>query len=335
MSKYTKPDVSKVWAEAGSKTKPLDSKINTGWVVEKPKFENMNWLQNRQDSYLRYVNQLGIPEWDDKTEYIATQSYVQGTTTGSVYRCVTTHGGLGGSPQNPEADTTDTYWALAFDVAGSAAAVQTQVTALQTAYPDLTGVNAGTARTNLSVYSKSYIDALFAAIPSRTGEIALCGGNTPKVGTLQLKGQLVSRTTYAGLWAYAQTSGNITANDAAWSATTTPGSFSPGDGSTTFRLPDYRGLGVRGWADDGATDAGRAIGSFQDGKGDSLTVETRVSSLGGAIPPQTITIPTNGTYTGWFNSGDANSAADVDMRWKANGSDTTMKNLAAMYVIYT
>ena len=41
------------------------------------------------------------------------------------------------------------------------------------------------------------------------------------------------------------------------------GAFSTGDGSTTFRVPDLRGIFVRG-IDDGANiDAGRTIGSEQ------------------------------------------------------------------------
>lgn len=177
MAKYIKPDVSKVWADTGTKTKPLDSKISTGWVVEKPKFENMNWLQNRQDSYLRYLNQLGIPEWDDKTQYIAGQSYVQGTTTGNVYRCVTTHGGIGGSPQNPEADATDTYWALAFDVAGSSAEVASDLASLQEAYTNLTGVNPASARGNLSVYSVNEVDTALGKAANGDCRLALVGSD--------------------------------------------------------------------------------------------------------------------------------------------------------------
>jgi hypothetical protein len=87
--------------------------------------------------------------------------------------------------------------------------------------------------------------------------------NSAPIGWLPRNGALISRTTYAALWAFAQASGNITASDAAWSATTA-GQFSPGDGSTTFRLPDDRGEFIRSWDNGrGVYDSGRAIGSDQ------------------------------------------------------------------------
>lgn len=54
-------------------------------------------------------------------------------------------------------------------------------------------------------------------------------------------GQLVNRTDWPELWAWAQKTTPIT--DAAWLADVTKrGSYSTGDGSTTFRLPDWNGV---------------------------------------------------------------------------------------------
>ena len=100
---------------------------------------------------------------------------------------------------------------------------------------------------------------------SLTGIVAMlpvAAGNVPPLWLIA-DGSLVSRTTYAELWAFANASGNITASDGAWSAATTPGSFSPGNGSTTFRLPDLRGLFIRGLDDGAGIDSGRTIGSHQ------------------------------------------------------------------------
>ena len=58
-----------VWANNGNIEVPSSEKVELGWVVEKPLNEQMNWLQNRQDSMLQYINQHGIPEWDNRTEY--------------------------------------------------------------------------------------------------------------------------------------------------------------------------------------------------------------------------------------------------------------------------
>lgn len=94
---------------------------------------------------------------------------------------------------------------------------------------------------------------------SRTGDIVFIPASVPKPGTLKLNGTLLSRASYPELWAYAQTSGNMAANDGAW----TSGQFSPGDGITTFRIPDWRGYVPRAWDDGRGIDTGRAIGTTQ------------------------------------------------------------------------
>lgn len=65
-----KPDMNYgVWAEGGNIEIPSSEKVEEGWVVEKPLNEVMNWVQNRQDKMLKYLNQRGIAEWDIRTEY--------------------------------------------------------------------------------------------------------------------------------------------------------------------------------------------------------------------------------------------------------------------------
>ena len=90
------------------------------------------------------------------------------------------------------------------------------------------------------------------------GEIVMAAGNTPTPGTVAANGALLSRAAYAALWAYAQASGNLAASDGAWAS----GQFSPGDGSTTFRIPDGRGVFLRGWDNGRGLDPGRTIGSY-------------------------------------------------------------------------
>ena len=61
MSIIPKPDMSYgVWAENGNIEIPSSEKVEEGWVLEKPYNETMNWLQNRQDRMLQYLNQRGI-----------------------------------------------------------------------------------------------------------------------------------------------------------------------------------------------------------------------------------------------------------------------------------
>lgn len=91
------------------------------------------------------------------------------------------------------------------------------------------------------------------------GAIGFFPATAAPAGYLKMNGALLSRVTYAGLWAYAQASGNMAASDGAW----TSGQFSPGDGSTTFRIPDLRGYHIRAFDDARGLDSGRVIGSTQ------------------------------------------------------------------------
>jgi phage-related tail fiber protein len=77
------------------------------------------------------------------------------------------------------------------------------------------------------------------------GMVAYFARNTAPSGWLKANGAAVSRTTYAALFAAIGTT------------------FGPGDGSTTFNLPDLRGEFLRGWDDGRGVDAGRGFGSSQ------------------------------------------------------------------------
>ena len=84
------------------------------------------------------------------------------------------------------------------------------------------------------------------AIAAPVGSVYTFAGATVPTGWLKCNGALLSRTTYAALFAVIGTT------------------YGAGDGSTTFALPDLRGEFVRG-ADDGrGIDAGRALGSLQN-----------------------------------------------------------------------
>lgn len=83
------------------------------------------------------------------------------------------------------------------------------------------------------------------AIGQQPGEICYFARNTAPTGFLKANGALVSRTTYATLFAAIGTT------------------FGVGDGSTTFGLPDLRAEFIRGWDDARGVDAGRALGTSQ------------------------------------------------------------------------
>ena len=140
-----------LWASGGDILDPGDTKYQTGWGVEVPPRQWENYIQNKQDQAIAHINQHGIAVWDAETEYQANTSYAQGQTNGTIYRAKLTHSG-----QNPELDTLNTYWDIAFAAAGdfyTKAEVDADFLAKDENLADLP--NAGIARTNLSVYSKA------------------------------------------------------------------------------------------------------------------------------------------------------------------------------------
>lgn len=170
MAKITKPDISIQWAQAGSISVPSDVKKQTGWVVEKPANEYMNWLQNRQDTGIAYSYQMGISEWDSTTEYqyaAGYASYVQ--YNGVVYKAIQT-----GTNKTPSTETG--YWSRAFDDYGSASTVNSALTSHITNYGTLASLsNVTTARSNLSVYSIAQCDVAFAPIAGNSAQTFLVG----------------------------------------------------------------------------------------------------------------------------------------------------------------
>jgi len=101
------------------------------------------------------------------------------------------------------------------------------------------------------------------------GSIMLAAGNAAIPGTLKLNGALLQRVEHPGLWTFANASGRIV-NEAEWQ--TVAGrvwtSFSRGDGTTTFRLPDFRGEFMRFFDDARGVDVARLLTNQQaDGVG--------------------------------------------------------------------
>lgn len=102
---------------------------------------------------------------------------------------------------------------------------------------------------NLDAANKQYVDS---QIPGAMwiGEIkTMVYPNIPSLPSgmevVPCDGRAISRTTYATLYSLIGTS------------------FGVGDGSTTFNIPDYRGLFLRGWNGGSSRDAGRVFGSIQ------------------------------------------------------------------------
>lgn len=86
-----------------------------------------------------------------------------------------------------------------------------------------------------------------AYIPFPTGTILTFGGSVAPDGWLLCNGSAISRTTYARLFAVLSTT------------------YGTGDGSTTFTLPDMRGVYPRGAGTNGTANYGGVIGHTPDG----------------------------------------------------------------------
>lgn len=161
MAKRIKPNYQRVWAETGDVTKPVDSYIQEGWLAVKPPREYMNWIQNRQDNMLAYINQLSITEWDANTDYhggagTATCSYVQGSD-GKVYKCLADNGPsfVGALNKDPAVQPGNAaFWIEAFGSKAAVDANATDIATLETQMGDGSGVtNPAAWRTALSVPS--------------------------------------------------------------------------------------------------------------------------------------------------------------------------------------
>lgn len=152
------------------------------------------------------------------------------------------------------------------------------------------------------------------------GQIAMFTGSTPLPGWLECDGSLQLRGTYPNLWAAAQALGNVT-TEALWTSSALWGSFSSGDLATNFRLPDLRGVFVRGWNHGKAgnnVDPGRAVGAVQ--------AATRVWDTGGT--PGNIVVPQNNFGVG--NPDEVQNIAGAVYNTVGGGAGTSNANYSSV-----
>ena len=126
--------------------------------------------------------------------------------------------------------------------------------------------------------------------------------NAAPAGYLKCNGAAVSRAAYPALFAAIGTS------------------HGPGDGATTFNLPDLRGEFVRGWDDGRGIDAGRAFGSPQADDFKSHKHTFPVSSNDANI----------GSYADATPEPSASGTATTNA---TGGDETRPRNIALLYCI--
>ena len=178
-----KPDMNYgVWADGGNIEIPSSEKVEEGWVIEKPLNETMNWLQNRQDSMLQYINERGIPEWDARTQY-PLDAYV--ARSGIIYKAI--------SPSTDKDPTLHTnIWQIAFVTQADFDNYSNKVNSIETkdgylewyvskASPVLTGIAKGIAYNNSTGVSGLSFDGLKPKVTNSGKTVAeFSGGANPK-----------------------------------------------------------------------------------------------------------------------------------------------------------
>ena len=179
----------------------------------------------------------------------------------------------------------------------------------------------GNAVSALHAVPKQQLEAAIAALDDGNpiGFVGMFYTRLAPRGWLAMNGQLVSRTTYAALWAHAQAQ-SLVVSEATWAATQWT-RFSSGNGSTTFRLPDVRGEGIRAWDDLRGLDAGRALGSPQSG-----AIQSHLHTLSDNIV-------TEGVPGAGFGGSTSGTSGTANFTGLAGESETRMRNFAPLLCI--
>ena len=172
------------------------------------------------------------------------------------------------------------------------------------ASPALTGIptapTASTGTRSTQLATTAFVGAE-SQIAAPTGSVYTFAGSTVPTGWLKCNGALLSRTTYASLFAVIGTT------------------YGAGDGSTTFALPDLRGEFVRG-ADDGrGVDAGRALGSTQSDEFRSHTHSYKTFGISN----------NDGSNIGYAQA----EMVEYPQTGATGGSETRPRNVAMHYII--
>lgn len=118
--------------------------------------------------------------------------------------------------------------------------------------------NINSASGDLTLSGRAY-DALGLLAGCPAGMVAAFPSGSLPSGWLECAGSVVNRTSYPALWAYGST---YAVTEATWGAGYY-GRFSSGNGSTTFRIPLFRGLFLRGYDNGQGFDPyGTALGAY-------------------------------------------------------------------------
>lgn len=267
----------------------------------------VNKIFNMIFENLNHQKKKGFAFWQTDSYYEATENNIDiCRRNNQIYFCIQTHNETGEEPKAPE--TNPDYWTLFYDLDKPLVSTYALIThAHDSKYAKLSGnklekFKVADGEDDDEAINKKQLEALISAIISiPTGTVIAFAASTAPTGYLKANGALISRTTYASLFAVIGTT------------------FGAGDGSTTFALPDLRGYFPRGWDDGRGVDTGRVFGSGQE---DIFKSHTHNSE-------KAIGVSTGTSYTAHGSSGNYNGGPLVS----TGGTETRPKNIALLYCI--
>jgi microcystin-dependent protein len=198
---------------------------------------------NDAETALALIQAIGLlvpwnGQWLTATPYVVGDLVYQ---AGSTYICLVAH-----TSGTFNTDLSASRWQL-FAAQGAAGGGTGDMLKSE----NLSGLsNYVTARANMGLTHRI----------NKAGDVIFTIGSQTRDDAIKINGATISRATYADLWTYAQASGRLAATEGGKTA----GEFGPGNGTTTFSMPDVRGYFARLWDDGRGLDVGRVLGSIQD-----------------------------------------------------------------------
>lgn len=165
-----------------------------------------------------------------------------------------------------------------------------------------------------------------------TGIMAPLSGTTIPQGWVRANGQTLNRSAHPALWSFAQASGNIAASEDA----KTHGQYGPGNGSSTFTVPNLEADG--GYFIRPVT-SGRGAGSVQQDEFKEHRHEATVNDPGHShayMQPATA-IFTGAQFTGYLSRSSARTSVEKTgisvVNSNTGGTETRPKNIAYPVII--
>ncbi len=180
------------------------------------------------------------------------------------------------------------------------------------------------------VVTLGQLNALLANISSvPVGSLHVTTGTVLPTGYIWANGGTYQRSTYSALWSWVQASGNLAASQ----GDKTAGQYGPGNGTTTFTVPDLREYFVR------STSSGRAAGTVQ---ADELKQHQHTGTTSSDTHNHRVTLggsQSRGSSALWArNSGEQATTSSYTHNHSfttnnTGGSETRPKNIAYNYMI--